>query len=197
MGKFLLVITWIPSALLSIFGSIFLLHLITHVNGGRTLVRLKTRQLTPMNEIQFLAALPQVLGAFTSTINTGDARPEIIKTFFSRYDSPLASHAQLIVDIADKYSLDYRLIPAIAMQESSGCKYIPEDSYNCWGYGIYGDKVLRFADYPEGIETVSKGLKKRYIDDGLTEPHQIMARYTPQSKGSWASGVEFFFAQME
>lgn len=197
MGKLLLIGTWIPSALVSIFASIFLLHYLTHVQDGDTLLRMKTQELIVTNEFQFFAALPKVMGAFSSTIATGDARPEIVRTFLARYNSPLSDYAEYIVEIADKYQIDYRFIPAIAMQESTGCKFIPENSYNCWGYGIYGDKVLRFASYQEGIEVVSRGLSKNYISDGLTTPDTIMPRYTPQSKGSWAFAVDHFMEKMQ
>ena len=62
-------------------------------------------------------------------------------------------------------------------------------SHNCWGYGIYGDLVTKFNSYPDGMETVAKGLKKNYIDRGLDTPEEIMAKYTPPSQGSWAAGV--------
>ncbi len=197
MGKLLLIGTWIPSALISIFASIFLLHYLTHVQGGETLLRMQAQEVIVKNEFQFFAALPKVLGTFSSTISTGDARPEIVRTFLRRYDSPLAAHADYIVDTADEYGIDYRMIPAIAMQESSGCKYIPENSYNCWGYGIYGDKVLRFSDYKEGITTVAKGLRKNYLNDGLMTPDTIMPRYTPSSNGSWAFAVNHFMEKMQ
>ena len=69
---------------------------------------------------------------------TSDIRTANLKYFFRKYNSPLYDHAQTFVDFADKYQFDYRLLPAIAMQESNLCKYIYEGSYNCWGWGIYG-----------------------------------------------------------
>lgn len=121
--------------------------------------------------------------------NIKDKRVAILKSFFRKYDSPLYDHSDFIVRISDKNGLDYRLIPAIAMQESTACKVIPYGSHNCWGWGIYGTLVTRFDSYPEAIETVAAGLKKNYIDQGLTTPEEIMAKYTPSSNGSWAQGV--------
>jgi hypothetical protein len=129
-----------------------------------------------------------------------DARTVLLKKFFSKYSSPLEKQADFIVYQADKYSIDYRLIPAISMQESTGCKFIPDNSFNCWGYGIYGDKVTRFSGYEEAIETVSRGLRKNYYEKGLTTPQAIMHKYTPPSialGGPWASGVEYFFDDIE
>jgi hypothetical protein len=126
-----------------------------------------------------------------------DPRIAYLKSFFRKYDSELYDQAEYIVDTADKYNIDYRLIPAIAMQESNLCKVIPPGSHNCWGWGIYGGKITRFASYTEAIDAVSKGLKKGYVDQGLTTPDQIMAKYNPSSDGSWAHGVNFFWKIIE
>src|SRR3989344_4108224 len=61
-----------------------------------------------------------------------DIRIANLKAFFRKYGSPLYDNAETIVTASDKYQLDYRLIPAIAMQESTLCKFIPKDSHNCW-----------------------------------------------------------------
>jgi len=129
-----------------------------------------------------------------------DARSTLVRNFLTRYNSPLAPLSEYIVLESDKHAIDYRLIPSIAMQESTGCKFIPENSFNCWGYGIYGDNVLRFLSYEQGIERVTRGLKKDYYDKGLNTPQKIMHKYTPPSialGGPWASGVEYFFNQIE
>ena len=112
------------------------------------------------------------------------------------YNSPLEQFAPDIVRTADKYGLDYRLLSSIAMQESNLCKKIIKDSYNCWGFGIYGTKVTRFQSYPEAIETVSKTLAKEYKNKGFETPEQIMKKYTPSSNGSWARGVNHFMNQL-
>ena len=126
-----------------------------------------------------------------------DRRVAILKAFFRKHDSPLYNFADVVVANSDKYGLDYRLLPAISMQESGACKVIPNNSHNCWGWGIYGNKITRFSSYPEAIETVSRGLKTHYIDKGLTTPEAIMQKYTPSSKGSWAFGVNTFLNVLE
>lgn len=125
-----------------------------------------------------------------------DKRVAILKAFFRKHDSPLYDHAEYVVSISDEYGLDYRLLPAISMQESGACRVIPPGSHNCWGWGIYGNQVTRFSSYPEAIETVSRGLKKYYIDEGLTTPEQIMSKYNPSSTGSWSFGVNYFLNGM-
>jgi len=140
---------------------------------------------------------PVVLGTFEAQAKLSDNRVANLKSFFRKYNSPLYDHAETIVTYADQYKFDYRLLPAIAMQESNLCKYIPDDSYNCWGWGIYGDTVTRFEGYDEAIETVSRGLKEHYIDHGLVTASSIMEKYTPSSKGSWAYSVNTFLKVLE
>jgi len=143
------------------------------------------------------AALPTYENTFSTQIITQDGRIEKIRQFFATYGSPLEPYAEDVVEAADQYGIDYRLIPSIAMQESNLCHKIPKDSNNCWGYGIYGGKVTRFTDYKEGIYTVSKSLGTKYKSNGLITPDQIEAVYTPPSEGSWANGVNHFMDQLK
>jgi hypothetical protein len=131
------------------------------------------------------------------TIESTDARIVALQSFLTRYDSPLAEHAGKLIEEADKHKLDYRLLPAIAMQESNLCKKIPKNSFNCWGFGIYGKKVTRFDNYDQAIEIVAKTLAKNYIAEGLVQPHEIMTKYTPGSNGSWAHSVSYFMEHIE
>jgi len=139
----------------------------------------------------------QVLGVYKTEVQLADGRIANLKNFFRKYNSPLYDYAELIISVSDKHRFDYRLLPAIAMQESNLCRYIPENSYNCWGWGIYGDQVIRFSSYEEAIEKVAAGIKKEYIDKGLVTASMIMKKYTPSSPGTWARGVNTFLKMLE
>lgn len=143
-----------------------------------------------------LAAHPEVQGLQTD-ITVADSRVANLKAFFRKYNSPLYNEAEIIVKVSDEYQFDYRLLPAIAMQESNLCRVIPYESHNCWGWGIYGTTVTRFDSYEEAIRTVAKGIKKNYIDQGLITASMIMKKYTPSSNGSWAYGVNTFLKALE
>ena len=138
------------------------------------------------------AALPSAENVLGDSIITKDARIEIVRQFFAKYKSPLEPFASNVVEQADKYGLDFRLIPSIAMQESNLCQKIITDSHNCWGFGIYGKKVTKFESYPEAIETVTRTLANNYVAGGLNTPEAIMKKYTPSSNGSWANSVNYF-----
>jgi hypothetical protein len=145
------------------------------------------------------AALPRESSFILSdSITSTQGRSEMLSQFLTKYDSPLEPYADYIIEAADKYGLDFRLLPAIAMQESNLCKKIPAGSNNCWGFGIYGTKITRFANYSDAIDTVSKTLATQYRDKGLITPEQIMSSYTPNSPdGHWARSVNHFMEQLQ
>jgi hypothetical protein len=133
-------------------------------------------------------------------IKTADARIEIIRAFLERYKSPLTPYdhyATELVASSDRYGLDYRLLPAIMMQESNLCKSSDPKLHNCLGFGIHERGTLGFDTYEEGFDRAARELKANYIDQGLTTPEQIMKKYTPSSNGSWANSVNQWIAEME
>ena len=142
-------------------------------------------------------SVPKVSQSGGAFVEEGDARVRIVREWLESFDSPLAPHAEDLVEAADLYDLDFRLLAAISRQESNGCKYIPPGGHNCWGWGIHKRGTLGFDSYREAIFTVSKGLRENYVDDGLITPEMIMRRYTPSSPGTWSNAVEQFMAEME
>ena len=144
---------------------------------------------------------PPVLGTSDAQIAGADGRAAIIQQYLARHRSPLAPYAQKMVDEAEKHGLDWRLLPAIAGQESTFCRTIPDNSHNCWGWAIHESYTKKFDTWQGAIEVVAKGLKENYIDKGLVTPEQIMTRYCPRSiteaGGSWAKAVEYFIWELE
>lgn len=129
--------------------------------------------------------------AVSAEVVLKDARPEIIRKHLRINKSPLIDYADYIVEKSDEYQLDYRLLVAIAQKESGLCKVIPENSHNCWGWGIHSKGTLKFDSYHQSIETVARGLKKEYIDKGYVTVEQIMSKWIPHSpEGVWAKDVQ-------
>lgn len=93
-----------------------------------------------------------------------DKRAELLKAYLEERKSPLATEAKTFVLEADKYNLDYRLLTAIAGVESWYGTLLPENSYNGWGWGIYGDNVKYFTSWKEAIHTITRGLREQYMD---------------------------------
>lgn len=140
----------------------------------------------------------EVLGAqIGELIVADDARPIIIEKYLKKYNSPLLPYSKLIFDLSQTYGFDYYWIVAIGQQESNLCKKIPDNSFNCWGYGIHKKGTLRFENYELALKSYANYLKTQYFDKGLNTPELIMKKYCPSSNGSWAYGVQHFIDEME
>lgn len=128
------------------------------------------------------------------TIET-DKRVKILKGFLESYNSPLATHAAVFVKNADTYELDYRLVAAISGVESTFGHQIPTNSYNAWGWGIYGNNTLAFESYDQAIETISKGLRSDYINKWKAKDVYDIGHFYAASP-TWAQRVEYFMNKM-
>jgi hypothetical protein len=81
-------------------------------------------------------------------------KAEAIDTFFKERSMPLEGTGMTFVLVAEKYGLDYRLLPAIGVRESSGGK--AACGYNPFGWGSC--KMHNFHSYEEAIESLGKNL---------------------------------------
>ena len=130
-----------------------------------------------------------------------DRRAQILKDYFAKHNSPLENSAQDFVEAADKYNLDWKLVASISGVESTFGKRIPGGhdplytSYNGWGWGVYGNNVLKFKSWKEAIYTISEGLKKNYVDKGYTEPLSMNKKYA--SNKTWGVKVNYFMNEIE
>lgn len=124
-----------------------------------------------------------------------DMRPYYVANFLK--DTRLEPYSHYMVEASDKYDIDYRLIPAIAMKESGGGNAIKETTHNAWGFEN-GRTV--FDSWQSAIDTVAKTLKEKYIAKGLTTPEEIMPVYAPpqvETGGKWAKDINFLFSKLE
>jgi len=194
MKRFGLLASWFLASLATIFASLFLFW---EIPKNKAEAQAKE---DPKNSYQLFADLPKNQAAFSHSIQAGDARTQIVENFLKSKKSPLYPYAGYMVKTADEYGLDFRLLAAIAVKESGGGRAMPKNSYNAWGWGIYGDQVLGFNTWQDGILKVAQGLKKDYIDKGYRTPEELMRKYTPPSLeigGTWAQDIQQFLSEME
>ena len=134
--------------------------------------------------------------SIAETDTSNDNRVKILRDFLKEQDSPLAPYAADFVRNADKYNLDWKLVAAISGVESTFGQQIPNNSYNGWGWGVYGTNVIRFASWTEGIDTISQGLRERYMDQwGGKDIYQIGRVYA--SSPAWAGHVEYYMNKIQ
>lgn len=128
------------------------------------------------------------------TISAIDYRISALKKYLEGNKSPLSPYASDFVTLADKYNIDYRLVPAISGVESTFGKQIPMGSFNAYGWagGEY-----RFSSWEDSISEVSKTLKTNYIEKGAVTIDQIARIYCPPSSSSWAWKVKYFIGKID
>lgn len=110
-------------------------------------------------------------------------KAEAIDAHFAKYDMPLRGMGMKMVEEAEKNGLDWRLIPAIAVRESTGgkfeCKKVPNNAFG------WGSCKIGFKSNEEAIETVARNLggnnpkTARYYGDKTTI--EILRAYNPPS----------------
>lgn len=122
-----------------------------------------------------------------------DPRVLKLEDYLKKQNSDLDAFASVFVKKADENSLDWRLLPAIAGVESTFAKFIPPQSSNPFGWGVYGQIVTRFPSFKEAIETVADGLGNKYPSD-LSKIARI---YCPSNCQKWLSGVTFFMKEID
>lgn len=184
-SKFALVLSWFIFAPFAIILSLIFLH------QDNKIVNLSEKIATNT----YIAETDSHIDGEILGIEIKDTRPYIITNLLK--GRVLEPYAGYMVEIADKYGIDFRLIPAIAMKESSGGDKAPPGTYNAWGFEN-GRTV--FHSWDQAIDNVGKTLKERYIARGLITPEQIMAVYAPpqlETGGKWARDINYFFSQME
>ncbi len=79
-----------------------------------------------------------------------------IDTYYAKFGMPLEGYGLKMVIESEKYGLDWRLIPAIAVRESTGGKHAcKRAAYNPFGWGSC---KIGFKSYDHAIETLAKNL---------------------------------------
>ncbi len=117
---------------------------------------------------------------------TVDERAAKIDAFFtSRENSPLAGYGHAMVEAADTYGIDWKLLPALATIESDGGRMLcsnPKGAYNPFGFGSC---KVGFKSFNEAIDTLAMNLggynpntQKHYKDKKLSE---VLDAYNPPS----------------
>ena len=122
-----------------------------------------------------------------------DNRVEKLTAFLEKYDSLLTSYAPDFIEMADKYQIDWKLLPAITGVESTFGKQIPSGSYNAYGWN---NGNYRFQSWEDSLEIVSKALREKYYNRGLDNPYKIGPVYAPPSS-TWAGKVSRFMNEIE
>ena len=109
-----------------------------------------------------------------TVVATKDNRAERLESYFAANSSPFVGKAENFVAVADKYDIDWTLLPAIAKLESQLGKQIPAFSFNPYGWN---NGNYRFGNWENANEVVANGLRTRYAPTGEITPARIGRMY--------------------
>jgi hypothetical protein len=111
--------------------------------------------------------------ASDSTLPRVDPRSARLEAFFKAYDCPGPLHIGEYLRAADSHALDYRILPAISLVESTCGAF--ERMNNRWGW----DSVQSgFDSVPAGIEYIAEQLAENPYYKGKTLEQKLFT-YNP------------------
>ena len=92
---------------------------------------------------------------FMQNANTSVAidHAQKIDDYFAKRDMPLEGYGAKLVKVAEDNNLDWRLLPAIAVKESTGGKFACYNNPFGWG-----SCKIKFKNFDAAIETVAMNL---------------------------------------
>jgi hypothetical protein len=104
-----------------------------------------------------------------------DTRFRRLLAFFENAGCPAKKFTRAFLEAADRYKLDWRLLPSLSFVESTGGKAARNNNMFGWGSGN-----AHFPSPVAGIETVANrlALSKLYRNKTLD---QILATYNPDA----------------
>ncbi len=136
---------------------------------------------------------PLLVEASDNQQKVHDEKVAKMRAYFADKNLPMADYAEELVYEAEKNGLDWTLLGAISMIESTGCKFYIKSTNNCFGWG---SGTIRFESVEEAIAKVGWNLggnnpatAKYYKDKTL---QQIINIYNPPHiKQSYSTDIRY------
>ncbi len=100
----------------------------------------------------FISNTEEVTGESTDSAEDME-KAQRLDAYFSKRDMPLEGYGIEFVRSANKYNVDWRLVAAIGVRESSGGKHMMNNNPFGWG-----SAKIEFDDFSEAIDVVSSNL---------------------------------------
>ena len=120
-----------------------------------------------------------------------------IDSYLEGRGSPMAGQGMAFLRAGRKYGIDPRLLVGIATIES-GAGVHTKLQHNPFNWGVHRGQT--YGSWEESIMDVARGLRRGYVDQGLTTPQQIVSKYAPSSDGNdeanWSRVVASVMTQL-
>lgn len=140
-----------------------------------------------------VSLLVSSLAAQTPDLSFGNAPTEVqAAEYLTRKKSDLAPAAGTFISEGRKWNIDPRLIMAIAGAETTFGKHLCAKN-NAWNWFHKRTcKPSEFPSYEEGIQTVTKFMRRSYVQRGYNTIPLIRARYCAEGCDNWTKLVSHF-----
>ena len=111
-----------------------------------------------------------------------DPRLKSLKKFFQRASCPAVKYAAAFLEAADRYGLDWRLLPSISYLESTGGKSAPNNNLFGWDSGRAQFPSPAASIHEVGYQ-LSHAARYRHKDtDGILATYNSNAEYAAKVK---------------
>ncbi|MCZ4496270.1 MAG: conjugal transfer protein, partial [Thermoleophilia bacterium] len=118
---------------------------------------------------------------------SGPVSAQSIDAYLAAKGSPMAGNGAAFVASGARYRIDPRLIVAISGAESNFGQ-ITCGPNNAWGWACPNDPE-DFATWAHGIETITRGLRIGYFDEGRSSVVLIQQKYAPSGAANDPTGL--------
>lgn len=125
-----------------------------------------------------------------------DERAKKIDAYYAKRGMPLEGYGAKLVKVAEANNLDWRLLPAIAIAESTGGKFACYNNPFGWG-----SCKIKFKNFDAAIETVAMNLggknpnTEQYYKDATTT--EILHHYNNSVVPTYTAKVVAFMELIE
>ena len=118
-----------------------------------------------------------------------DPRKQRLEAFFRMYHCPEPTYVQAYLNAADRYGIDYRLLPAISVRETT-CGVAEHDN-NRWGWD---NGRQSFVSIETGIDFISRQLSSGQWYAGKSIPQKL---FTYNPRHAYPGEVQRIMQQIE
>lgn len=121
-----------------------------------------------------------------------DQQTAALSLYFNSYHSPLTSLVGDFMAVSSRYSLDWRLLAALSVVESTAGRHIPYNSFNPYGFGCSQPRFCyTFSNFREANETVGSFIsRKAKVYQNTGKISDLSRVWKPQCQKCWTKKVE-------
>lgn len=165
------------------------LVLIAFISAGRSVFGMNIAGQSAQLNSQYIALQPPI---YLASEDKNILQKQAITNILTRRNSPLVAEVDTFMQVCQEYELNCYLLPSIAGVESGFARAYKPGTYNPFGWG---GGLIYFESWTDGITTVGRSLRTRYIDRGAVTLESVGKIYAESPV--WSQKVRRFMSEFE